>query len=148
MSRDHRKLRVFHQAHDLTLAIYRCTREFPKDEWFGLRAQIRRASVSVPTNLVEGNARSTTRDYLRFLYVALGSGCELHYLMKLTQEVGYASGPSWIELVRRSESVAKQLQRLVQEMERRADEEEKAKTKDQRLKTRDKRPETATTPVD
>ena len=128
MSRDHRKLRVFHQAHDLTVAIYRCTWEFPKDEWFGLRAQMRRAAVSVPTNLVEGNARGSTRDYLRFLYVALGSGCELDYLIKLTQEVGYASGPAWLQLVKSSESVAKQLQRLVQEMEQRAEEEEKEKS--------------------
>jgi four helix bundle protein len=146
MSRDHKKLRVFHQAHDLTVAIYRYTREFPKDEWFGLRAQMRRAAVSVPTNLVEGNARSSTRDYLRFLYVALGSGCELHYLISLTQEVGYAAGPPWIQLVKRSESVARQLQRLVQQMEQLAEEEEKRKsqpkTKAVRPETSDERPET------
>jgi hypothetical protein len=54
MSRDHRKLRVFHDAHSLTLAIYKHTRNFPKDEWSGIRSQIRRAAVSVPSNLVEG----------------------------------------------------------------------------------------------
>ena len=61
MSRDHRKLRVFQDAHSLTLAIYEHTRHFPKDEWFGIRSQIRRAAVSVPSNLVEGNAPSSNR---------------------------------------------------------------------------------------
>jgi four helix bundle protein len=53
MSRDHRKLDVFHHAHRLVLAIYRSTKEFPRDEWYGLRAQMRRAATSAPSNLVE-----------------------------------------------------------------------------------------------
>lgn len=53
MARDHRKLRVFHDAHRLTLAIYKHTKNFPKDEWYGLRAQISKASVTIPTNIVE-----------------------------------------------------------------------------------------------
>jgi four helix bundle protein len=57
MSRNHRKLRVFEDAHELTLAIYKRTREFPKDEWFGIRGQMRRAAVSIPSNIVEGSAR-------------------------------------------------------------------------------------------
>jgi four helix bundle protein len=58
MARDHRKLRVFQDAHQLTLAIYKHTCNFPRDEWFGL-LQMRRASVSIPSNIVEGNARRT-----------------------------------------------------------------------------------------
>ncbi len=54
MSRNHEKLYVFHQSHKLTRAIYQHTRDFPRDEWFGLRAQMRRAAVSVPSNLVKG----------------------------------------------------------------------------------------------
>jgi four helix bundle protein len=116
MSRDHQKLRVFHQAHKLALAIYKHTRDFPREEWFGIRTQMRRAAVSVPSNLVEGNARSGERDYLRFL-IALGSACEVKYLTSLTSELGYASGPAWAGIIRESDGVVRQMQRLVQQME-------------------------------
>jgi four helix bundle protein len=67
MARDHRKLRVFHQAHALTLRISQQTQAFPRDETYGLRAQIRRAAVSTASNIVEGTARRTTREYLSFI---------------------------------------------------------------------------------
>ena len=117
MSRDHRKLRVFHQAHNLTLAIYRHTNDFPRDEWFGVRAQIRRGAISVPSNLVEGNARSGERDYLRFLNIALGSACEVKYLASLASELGYAREAEWNAVIGQSDAVVRQLQRLVQQME-------------------------------
>ena len=116
MSRDHRKLRVFHDAHSLTLAIYKHTRNFPKDEWFGIRSQIRRAAVSVPSNLVEGNARPTTRDYLKFLYIALGSACELKYLVGLSDDLGY-SGSASSNIQQQCKAVVRQLERLTQTME-------------------------------
>jgi four helix bundle protein len=78
MSRDHRRLRVFQQAHELTIAIYKNTREFPRDEWFGVRARMRRAAVSVTTNLVEGNARRSTKDYLNCLNISRGSAAEVN----------------------------------------------------------------------
>ena len=117
MSRDHKKLRVFHDAHAVTTAIYRHSRHFPRDEVFGLQAQMRRAAVSVSCNIVEGNARRTTRDYLRFLHVALGSACELQYLVELATELELASGDAWKTTEGRCAGVVKQLQRLAERVE-------------------------------
>ena len=117
MARDHRKLRVFHDAHKLTLAIYRHTKGFPKDEWFGMRAQMRRAAVSVPSNVVEGNARRTTADYLHFLCIALGSACELHYLAGLAGDLELIPPAVAIKLADACDRVVRQLQRLVESME-------------------------------
>ena len=118
MSRDHRKLRVFEDAHQLTLAVYRHTREFPKDEWFGIRVQMRRAAVSSSSNIVEGSARPSTRDYLRFCNISLGSACELKYLASLSQELGFVEESTWSDVTTRCDAVVRQLQRLVQALEK------------------------------
>jgi four helix bundle protein len=68
--RDFRKLKVWSKAHQLTLALYRVTKEFPKDEMYGLTAQIRRSAASVGANLAEGCGRKGEREFARFLYRA------------------------------------------------------------------------------
>ena len=113
MGRDHRKLRVFHDAHALTIEIYRNTRGFPREEEFGLRSQMRRAAVSVATNIVEGNARGSARDYLRFLQIAFGSICELQYLILLVGELGLLQDAERKTLTAQCDGVVKQLNRLV-----------------------------------
>ena len=87
--RDHTKLRAFQLADELTLSIYRITRQFPKEELFGLTSQMRRAAVSVPSNIVEGCARESQSEYLRFLEIAFGSLRELHYQFGLSERLGY-----------------------------------------------------------
>ena len=114
MSRDHRKLRVFHDAHALAVETYRQTREFPRDEQFDLRSQMRRAAVSVAANIVEGSARGSTKDYVRFLQIAFGSGCELQFLFVLTGELGIVPDTDWTSLGQRCEVVLRQLHRLIE----------------------------------
>jgi len=87
--RDHTKLRAFELADDLAVAIYRLTRDFPKDEIYGITSQMRRAAVSVPSNIVEGAARESESEYLRFLEIAFGSLRELPYQFSLSQRLGY-----------------------------------------------------------
>ena len=87
--RDHTKLRAFELADEVALLIYKVTKNFPKEELYGLTAQMRRAAVSVPSNIVEGCARGSQADYLRFLYVAFGSLRELHYQLGLSKRLGF-----------------------------------------------------------
>src|SRR6266478_3167852 len=77
MSGDYRNLIAWQKAKRLALDVYRCTRRFPKDETYGLSSQMRRAAVSVPSNIAEGKGRHSHKDLVHFLYQARGSLLEL-----------------------------------------------------------------------
>lgn len=87
--RDHTKLRAFAMADEVAFLAYQVTAGFPKEELYGLTGQIRRAAVSVPSNIVEGCARDSQADYLRFLHMAFGSLRELHYQTGLAKRLGF-----------------------------------------------------------
>lgn len=94
--RDHTKLRAFELADDLALSVYRVTSTFPKEELYGITAQMRRAAVSVPSNIVEGCARESQGDYLRFLTIAFGSLRELSYQLSLSRRLGFLADADWL----------------------------------------------------
>jgi four helix bundle protein len=87
--RNHTKLRAFELADEVALLIYRMTAGFPKEELYGLTSQMRRAAVSVTSNIVEGCARDSQADYLRFLTIAFGSLRELSYQLSLPMRLGF-----------------------------------------------------------
>lgn len=89
--RDYTKIKAWQLADDLTVAVYERTRFFPREEVYGLTSQLRRASYSVPANIVEGTSRESKRDYLHFLYIARGSLSETQYFIHLARRLTYLS---------------------------------------------------------
>lgn len=87
--KDFRQLKVWEKSHLLALAIYRATKEFPKEELYGLTSQIRRASMSIPTNIAEGCGRNTDAEFARFLQIAMGSASETEYQLLLSHDLGF-----------------------------------------------------------
>lgn len=87
--RNFRELKVWEKSHELCLSIYEATKQFPKEEVYGLTSQIRRASVSITTNIAEGCCRDGDAEFARFLGIALGSTSEVEYLLLLTKELNF-----------------------------------------------------------
>jgi four helix bundle protein len=112
--RDPTKLRAFELADELAVLTYRETASFPREELFGLVSQMRRAAVSGASNIVEGCARETLADYLRFLNIAYGSVRELDYQISLAERLGFVHKDS--ELKSLSTETAKVLNGLIRSL--------------------------------
>jgi four helix bundle protein len=87
--KDFKNLKVWSKSHKPTLRIYEITRTFPVEEIYGLKSQMRRASVSIPTNIAEGCGRNSDAELARFLEIAMGSASELEYLILLSKELNF-----------------------------------------------------------
>ncbi|AFL82376.1 S23 ribosomal protein [Aequorivita sublithincola DSM 14238] len=87
--KSHNDLRVYQESMDLVIEIYKVTHNFPDSEKFGLTSQIRRASVSIPSNIAEGAARESKKEFKRFLYISLGSAAELETQIEISNRLGF-----------------------------------------------------------
>ena len=114
-SQTFRDLLVWQKAHALTLAVYGCAKNFPKEEMFGLTSQLRRSIASVPANIVEGFRKRTADDKRRFYNIAQGSLDESLYHMILAHDLGYADTT---QLQRDLDEVARLLQGYINGLER------------------------------
>jgi four helix bundle protein len=111
--RDHKRLKVFEMADSIALEVYRFTASFPKEEVYGLTSQIRRAAVSVPSNIVEGCSRESQADYKRFLEISFGSLKELRYQLSLSARLGYFVGSRASEFDAKLDATEKVLGALI-----------------------------------
>ena len=105
-------LKVWQRSHTLVLQIYRLTADFPSAERFGLVAQLRRAALSVPTNIAEGSKRQGSQEYARFLNIAEGSLAETEYLLLVSRDLAYAAEKAVQPLLREADEVARMLHAL------------------------------------
>lgn len=101
--------------------VYRITTEFPNDEKFGLTSQIRRAVVSIPSNIAEGYGRRTRADYIRFLHIAYGSCCELETQVFLSIDLTYIEKDKVIEIMDKIKEVERMLKSLITSLEKNLD---------------------------
>ncbi|NJN43218.1 MAG: four helix bundle protein [Flammeovirgaceae bacterium] len=85
--KDYRNLKVWERAHQVALRVYSITKAFPKEEQYNLTSQLRRSAISIPTNIVEGSAKFTDKDFANYLQISLGSTHEVEYLLFFCQEL-------------------------------------------------------------
>ena len=121
----HKDLRVWQQSIEMVTSIYLLTRSFPKEELFGLVSQLRRAAVSVPSNIAEGYARSTDKEKLHFLRISSGSMSEIETQLMLCLNLEYIDRDKYEELSETVTSVWKQLNSLISSIKKRLTPQEK-----------------------
>jgi four helix bundle protein len=114
--KDFRELKVWEKAHALTLAVYKVTAEFPREELYSLTNQIRRSCVSIPNNIAEGCGKNGDADFGRYLQIAMGSSSELEYLLLLAHDLKYLSDDNYQDLTKDLIEVRKMLNSLIQRL--------------------------------
>ena len=108
---DFRELQIWQKAKAMCPSIYELTASFPAEEKFGITSQIRRAAVSVPSNIAEGHGRSSNADFVRFLYISLGSIRELETLLEISVDLKYVGECK--ESIDRLQELAKMISSLI-----------------------------------
>lgn len=114
--RNFRKFHVWEKSHKQVLTVYKITSAYPKEEVFGITSQLRRAAVSVPSNIAEGCGRKSDADFKRFLIIAFGSASELEYLLILSKDLAYISDQIYKEHIKEVCHIKKMLTSLINKL--------------------------------
>ncbi|HTP14049.1 MAG TPA: four helix bundle protein [Bacteroidota bacterium] len=114
--KDFRNLKVWEKAHQLSLTVYQRTREFPKDELYGLTSQIRRASFSIGANIAEGCGKDTDAELKRYLQIAMGSSSELENYLILAHDLKYVRKDDYEMMMSNLIEIRKMLNAFIQKL--------------------------------
>jgi four helix bundle protein len=114
--KNYRDLETWQKAIDLVEEVYEETKDFPKEEIYGLRNQIRRAAVSIPSNIAEGQGRESTKDFLRHLSIAYGSLCETETQLVIACRLGYINANASEKLMKRAGEVGRLINGLMRSL--------------------------------
>lgn len=112
MIKSHKDLTVWQKAMDLVVAIYELTEKFPKTEIYGLTSQMRRAAISIPSNIAEGKLRGTRKDYRHFVLIALGSGGEMETQIEAAKRLPFGKSLDYQKINKLLEEIMKMLNSL------------------------------------
>jgi four helix bundle protein len=115
--RNYRDLQTWHKAHQLTLELYKVSRQFPKEEMYGLISQLRRAASSIGANLAEGCGRQTNSEFARFVRISMGSASELDYHLLLSRDLGFLGTEAYEHVSKNLIEVRKMLTSLLSAVE-------------------------------
>lgn len=114
--RNYRDLKVWKLGKEIVLDVYRITKQFPREEVYGLMAQMRKAGVSIPSNVAEGFNRLHNKEYRQFLYVALGSCAELETQVEIARDLGYLGRVEYDPLVEQLDHETRMLRNLIKRL--------------------------------
>ena len=115
--KNYKELKVWQRSYQLCLEIYKITKGFPDEEKYGITSQLRRAAVSVSSNIAEGYGRKTTPEYIQFLYIAYGSTCEMETQILLSGDLGYITTGKLEMLIEGIREVERMLKALIKSLE-------------------------------
>jgi four helix bundle protein len=118
--KDFRTLTVWQKSHNLAVMIYQNTKTFPKEELYGISSQLRRAIVSIPTNIAEGCGRGSDKDFAKFAQIAVGSASESEYLILLSNELNYIEKDVSEQLIEKVCEIKRMLTSLIKNLRKSA----------------------------
>ena len=116
MIQSYKDLEVWKKSVSLTLEIYKLTLKFPKEELYGLTIQIRRAIVSLPSNIAEGRSRGHVNEFIQFLKIAYGSGAELETQLIIAKEMGYITEKDYLSSTEKLSEIMRMLNGLISKL--------------------------------